>query len=634
MQILPLSQQLQQQVDAYTSSFSSDSGDGQNFSNILSSLSRDTTSSTTSSTTASATGSSSTQGTTTLGSEKASAATLKVSAEDFSALEQDLRSAGLSKEEVETLREKVTSENGMTWQSLMQEVNQTLDAKNTGESSRKSLTDEELRTLHGFFQKLGFTPTESKELLTQFSSNQGSKAWVQIQAKIAEMGDSKTVSMRYGELAALAKLTGLDESAAQQFAGIFNANGEARLGRAGLQAITMTLRQTAAITNGELTGSLRDSTRDLLNDKLKSALNQALDEAKRDQLASNKESRDVQAQRFNIKEAAARNHRQTDEGAVEGTKGETPDPLTAKAAIAEVGKRGAEDAAKNGQTDHTGTTSKDATQQTAQQARDALLKGHTSAEAQQGQAQEKNTTTQDQPFSKQEQSWRDMWNKIGADAHARTSTTATTSTTTTSTAQAEAVAAAARAQDSQLLTQQAKMSRAEAAFQRAGVSSERVLQTVQEGMLRSLNEGVKQLTLRLDPPDLGKVTVVLQMNANKEVTATLRTDNQDTAHLLSQQMTQLRQHLEQQGLKVEKLDVQTNLAQDQQAAWQGAGQHNYAQEQGARAAEQRAWGFLRRAAAQDAQLAQEMQNDGAGEESSRLAMLRNAGVAAGINIIA
>ncbi|AGW12047.1 flagellar hook-length control protein FliK [Megalodesulfovibrio gigas] len=626
MQIIPLSKQLQQQTESLSNNLATGLATGQDFSSILSELEESsTTASTSSSTTASQV-----QGQSAYDMDRANASTLQVSAEDFAALTEDLFNAGLSKSDIRDLQTLVESDSGLSWQDLMQQVNQKLDAKDTEGAGKASLTDEELRALHGFFQKIGFNPTEAKDLLSQFSNGQGDAAWLQIQAKLAGMSDSKTVSMRFGELAALAKLTGLDPAIANNFAGLFNANGEARLGRSGLQAITLTLRQTAAATHGALAQQLRDPARQILNDKLKSALNQALDEAQRDSLASNKESRDVQSQRFRIKEAAAQNHRQSGEAAASRSSGETMDPHALKASIAQASKKETADPADADELVKTDAKAdiKADVKAVDPASKDALANALASKKVAgsdgSGHGSTGKDSSQGQAFSQKEQLWRDMWSKVETEPAGRKSV------------RIDPLLAAARVQEALTVTQQqAKAAKGDAVFQRAAVQSEKVLQAVEQGALRSLAEGSKQLTLRLDSPDLGKVTVILQVSSNKEVTASLRPDNQEAAAALSQQLTQLKQSLEQQGLKVEKLDVQTNLAQDQNAAnWQGSGQHNFSQEQGARMAEQRAWGFLRRAAAQDAALAREMQNGAAGEVSSRVASLNGAGAAAGINIIA
>lgn len=108
--------------------------------------------------------------------------------------------------------------------------------------------------------------------------------------------------------------------------------------------------------------------------------------------------------------------------------------------------------------------------------------------------------------------------------------------------------------------------------------SAEVFRQVETGAFRELGQGSKELVIRLDPPDLGQVSVILQVRG-KDVQAVLRTSNQETSQILNDQLGQLRTQLESQGLKVARLEVQTQLADSQtDSQWQGAEQHNRYQE--------------------------------------------------------
>jgi flagellar hook-length control protein FliK len=101
---------------------------------------------------------------------------------------------------------------------------------------------------------------------------------------------------------------------------------------------------------------------------------------------------------------------------------------------------------------------------------------------------------------------------------------------------------------------------------------------VQQGVFRNLGQGRKQLSLQLDPADLGTVNVILQVKG-KEVNAVLKTSHEDTSRILNEQMVQLKDHLEKQGLKVVKLEVQNQMPSDEQPGqWGGGSQHNQSRE--------------------------------------------------------
>lgn len=117
--------------------------------------------------------------------------------------------------------------------------------------------------------------------------------------------------------------------------------------------------------------------------------------------------------------------------------------------------------------------------------------------------------------------------------------------------------------------------------QTPGPLAGQVLSQVEKGMLSAFNDGTKRLELQLNPLELGAVSVLLT-SRNGEVSALLRPERPETASLLMQQLADLRADLEQQGLKVDRVDVQTQLKDEQGTTWQGMNQHNAAQEQQSR----------------------------------------------------
>ncbi len=104
-----------------------------------------------------------------------------------------------------------------------------------------------------------------------------------------------------------------------------------------------------------------------------------------------------------------------------------------------------------------------------------------------------------------------------------------------------------------------------------------VYKQVESGAFTNLSQGGKQLVIRLDPPELGQVSVVLRVRG-KDVQAVLRATNPEATQALNEQLGQLRGSLEAQGLRVGKLEVQTPLPDAQaDAQWQGTEQHNESQ---------------------------------------------------------
>ncbi len=101
---------------------------------------------------------------------------------------------------------------------------------------------------------------------------------------------------------------------------------------------------------------------------------------------------------------------------------------------------------------------------------------------------------------------------------------------------------------------------------------------VEQGMLRELSDGSHKITLQLAPENLGQVSVMLTVRQG-EVRAVIRTDNEETSAALSQQMAQLKTSLEEQGLKVAQLEVETRMADNaSDQNWGSAAQYNQEQE--------------------------------------------------------
>lgn len=116
--------------------------------------------------------------------------------------------------------------------------------------------------------------------------------------------------------------------------------------------------------------------------------------------------------------------------------------------------------------------------------------------------------------------------------------------------------------------------------------SRQVGQQVQDGFLQAMRSNVRRLDVELHPAELGAITLTLTMR-NGEVSAQIRSEKSETAELVSQQLENIRINLEQQGFKVDKLEVglqnqQKDLAESNGDQWQNMQQHNARQEEDAR----------------------------------------------------
>lgn len=87
-----------------------------------------------------------------------------------------------------------------------------------------------------------------------------------------------------------------------------------------------------------------------------------------------------------------------------------------------------------------------------------------------------------------------------------------------------------------------------------------------------------QMIIKLNPEHLGQLSLKVSVNGNGGVTATFHTDNVQVRAILETTMTQLKQQLDEQGIKVDNVEVHTGLPDGQLP--QDQGQQGFYQQQG------------------------------------------------------
>ena len=78
-----------------------------------------------------------------------------------------------------------------------------------------------------------------------------------------------------------------------------------------------------------------------------------------------------------------------------------------------------------------------------------------------------------------------------------------------------------------------------------------------------------EMIIKLNPEHLGQLSLKVSVNGNGGVTATFHTDNAQVRAILENTMVQLKQQLNEQGIKVDNVDVQTGLPDGQLPQDQG-----------------------------------------------------------------
>lgn len=87
-----------------------------------------------------------------------------------------------------------------------------------------------------------------------------------------------------------------------------------------------------------------------------------------------------------------------------------------------------------------------------------------------------------------------------------------------------------------------------------------------------------EMIIKLNPEHLGELSLKVSVNGNGGVTATFHTDNAQVRAILETTMVQLKQQLNDQGIKVDNVEVQTGLPDGQLP--QGQSQQGYYQQGG------------------------------------------------------
>lgn len=143
----------------------------------------------------------------------------------------------------------------------------------------------------------------------------------------------------------------------------------------------------------------------------------------------------------------------------------------------------------------------------------------------------------------------------------------------------------------------------------ANTSTSRLMEQVEQGVYRSMGQGNGKLTIKLTPEHLGALSIALTSRGG-EVGAMIRAENPETARMLSEHIESLRSHLENQGIKVDKIDVQSGLNSfGSSSGWLGEEQHNQAMQRETLAKIRERWNKMRGEGGEGAELARDLQND-------------------------
>lgn len=487
-------------------------------------------------------------------------------------LRQELVNAGAPPETLEKFDKLVNQPDGATLAQVMA----SLQPKTTP----PKLTDDDKNALKGLLKKIDSTGALEEKVLGLLEKGQSMEAWKHFSQALAGLDPSTSISIDKSEVAILGKALGLSPTAQSQLLSGF---GPAQ----SFDLVPKQVAQLLGVAQSELTQ--RELEQKKLNKALDTTLGPILNKARKrsqdEKDASSLQSRHVEQSKIMIHKTVTGNATNT----VETTATKVGDEAKSESS-----------AFSKGMTEQADPAQEHIPQANAQQANSksradvgtevpkvsSKPEGKAFAEAQHldGKAVETGAPSQ----AKNAPAPRDQHNLFDDRNSAENKNQGNTGweallgkvevrpqTATTNTAN-HTVVGSVQGVHTALQTPGASTAAGTAAHISRPVASQ-----VEQAMLSAMRDGNKKLELQLTPVDLGTLTLTLTTR-NGEVSAIIRSERSETSDLMVRQLDMLRTNLEQQGIKVDKLEVQTQTQNQQNDPWQSMQQHNNQQEEHAR----------------------------------------------------
>lgn len=441
----------------------------------------------------------------------------KMTEEDFARLKQILKKHGVSEKDIQKLQEKFEA-SGLTWKELIS----SLDF--AGLDQAISLSANDKQEIMSFLSELGFNSQEVKELLSDLKAGRLGQAWEKISLRMESLPDNARFSLSQNQVESLLKVLGIDSQKASGFTSFIGKE----LGKSDLNNFLATIKKEAS------TGNINHALKELVlskSDSGKPALSSGAAALLADisRLVQKGESSKQSGDRVRELAFTKSKNENAPQGILNNQDGKGDKQAQAK---------NGNPAQENSQDDNKGQS-----RQGEKSLFDRL-----------------NNSTSEKQTDVQDKSKEDPWDKFLSKIR----------TSESSDSRGVVLGQANAKESAENLKQNANLQNRE-------FVSRQVLEQVQNGMFKRLSEGRTQITLQLDPPSLGKIGVILQMQ-DKEVRALIRPSSPEVAQIVSENMAKLRASLEQQGLRVNKLEVQTQMQENQSQNWQGQEEHNKARD--------------------------------------------------------
>lgn len=436
-----------------------------------------------------------------------------------------------------------------------------------------------IKVLLGKIDPSGVLETRLRQLMDE---GRGEEALDTLSAFLAEMAPADSFEVNWSEVVSLGKGLGLDQNSLQLLANNF---GQDALRCNGGQFHALLAPAASQFTEDKAN---RQKLEAALEQTLKPLISKARDRSEKEKAAGALRNREAQQSKVLIDRTVQENSRAVLDQTLRAGQGapeQTPMQSTAVSKdldgsqSASVGHAGAEkrtggdnttkhasDAAQTRSVSHADSAA-DRQPETARQANEARLQNQSvmrdaERHADNGERDTPSGGERDQSRSK-DNAWSDLLQKVDV----------------------KAAPVQGRGGDSivysMLQGQGAALAGETTPTAEARPLARQVAQQVEQGLLSTSKNGATRLDLQLHPQELGSITITLTAR-NGEVSAIIRSEKTETAEMVSRQMDAIRINLEQQGLKVDKIEVQLENRQQDEGLWQNMDQHNARQEEDAR----------------------------------------------------
>lgn len=434
-------------------------------------------------------------------------------------------------------------------------------------------TENDVHAITAMLGQIDPSGTLAEDALAFMSQGNGQAALELIRNAVAKMPADQSIEVDPASLVSLGKALGLNQDTMNQMANMLGGH------TLRLNGDQFTALMEPASSQFMTDAANYEKLQAALDKTLKPIIAKARDRMEKELEATQRESRRVQQSRILIDQTVQRNSRETLDQTVSGQ-----GSFEAGKASGMVGKAGA-DRANAAQTRMAGEAQSKLPEQAEPlvgsefakmpEEKEGLIetKPFMNAKAQAKAAEltaqaseEKNSSFSGGDKEQSGDAWQDLFGKMETRAAATLSPTTGNSSVVYSMLQGSL--------ENQLLNAEQQLNHT-----LASQLNQQLADQVERGLLTVMKDGGTRMDLQLHPAELGTLSITL-IARNGEVTAQLKSERTETAELLTRQLDMIRVNLEEQGVKVDKIEVQLENRQDSQFA--DLGGHNAWQEESSR----------------------------------------------------